>query len=88
MRTKAKVLDSLTSILGSTEKKCVCSSRGPEGELIQSQRLTARLLDPSSGSSSETEGSNGQLWDVKQAVVIGNGPNHDDGLALVRVSHV
>ena len=86
--TKAEVLDGLTSVLGSTEKQSVCSSRSPESKLIQGQGLSTGLLDPGSGSSSKAQGSHRQLWDVKQAVVVSDRANNDDGLALVRVSHV
>lgn len=88
MRTKAEVLDCLTSVLGSTEEKCVRSSRSPESKLIQGQCFSAGLLDSGSGSSSEAQGSHRQLRDVKQAVVVSNGANNDDGLALVRIGHV
>ena len=88
MRTKTEVLDGLTSVLGSAQKKCVRSSRSPESKLVQSQCLSTGLLDPGSGSSSEAQGSHRQLRDVKQAVVVGDGADNDNCLALVRIGHV
>ena len=52
---ESEVLDSLSSVLGSTEKKGIRSGRGTQGQLIQSQSLTTGLLDSGSGSSRKTK---------------------------------
>lgn len=81
MWAKAKVLNSLTSVLRSTQQKGVCASRSPESQLVQSQSLTTSLLDSGSGGSSESESSNGELGEVEKTVVIGDCADNDYGLA-------
>lgn len=83
VRAKAEVLDGLTSILGATEEKGVGPGGRAERKLVQGQHLTAGLLDPGSGGGSEAEGRDRELGDGQDAVVIGNGADDDDSLALV-----
>lgn len=86
--TESKVLHSLASILGSTEKKSVGSGGRPKSQLIQGQCLTTGLLDPGSGSSGESKSSDGQLGNSQEAVVIGDRSDNDDSLSLVRLGDV
>lgn len=88
MGPKAEVLHCLSGILRSTEEKGVRSSRCPQGELVQSQRLTASLLDSGPSSSGKTKSSDGQFRDRKKAVVIRNRTDDDNGFALLRLSDV
>lgn len=88
VRAKAEMLDRLASILGSAEEKSVRASGGPESKLVQSQSLTAGLLDPRTRSSCEPEGSHRHLGDGQEAVVVRHGPNDNNGLALVRLGQV
>lgn len=88
VRTKAKVLDRLASILRTTEQEGVSSGRRAEGELVQSQDLTTSLLNPGPSSRREAEGSDGQFGDGEETVVVGDGADDDDGLALVRIGGV
>lgn len=85
---ETEVLDSLTVALGSSEENNVGASRGAHGELIESDALTTSLLDASTGSSSESEGTDGHLRDLKEAVVIGDGSHHGADLALVCLGRV
>lgn len=83
VRAKAEVLDGLTSVLGATEEEGVSPGGRAERKLVQGQHLTAGLLDPGSGGGGEAEGRDRELGDGQDAVVIGNGADDDDGLALV-----
>jgi hypothetical protein len=86
--TEAEVLHGLTGVLRAAEEKGVGTGRSTESKLIQSQGLTTGLLNASASGSGETEGSNRQLGDVQKAVVIGDGTDNDDGLALVGLADV
>jgi hypothetical protein len=79
--THAEVLDGLASILGTTEQEGVASSGGTESQLIQSQALTTGSKDAGAGGGGETESGNGDLRDLEEAVVVGDGTNDNDGLA-------
>lgn len=86
--TEAEVLDGLTGVLGATEEEGVGAGGGAEGELVEGQALAAGLGDPGTGGGGEAQSSDGELGDLKQAVVIGDGANDDDSLALVRLAGV
>lgn len=88
MGAEAEVLNSLAGVLRATKEKRVGSSRRTESQLVQSHGLTSSLLDSGSGSSGEAQSSNGQLRDVKKAVVIRDAADDDDSLALVGFGHV
>lgn len=88
MRTEAEVLDSLTGVLGATEEQSVGTGRGTQSKLVQGEGLTTGLLDTGTGGGSEAQGSDGKLGDVQEAVVIGDGADHDHGLALLRLVDV
>ena len=77
------MLDRLSRILRTPEQQSVGPSRSPQRQLIQRQAFPSRLLDPSPSRSSEAERSDGQLGDLQQAIVVGDGAHHDDRLALV-----
>jgi len=81
--THAEVLDGLTSILRTTEQEGVASSGGTESQLIQSQALTTGSKDASAGGGSETESGNGDLGDLEEAVIVGDGADDNDGLAAL-----
>ncbi|KAL4903747.1 hypothetical protein BDW74DRAFT_39093 [Aspergillus multicolor] len=86
--TEAEVLHGLSGVLGSTEEEGVGSGRGAKSELVQSKSLTTGLLNTGSGSRSEAQGGHRKLGNSEETVVIGNGADDDDGLALVRLGHV
>lgn len=73
VRTKAKVLDGLTGVLGATEEESVGSSGEAGGDLVNGQGLTASLLDTGTSRGSEAESSYGELGELKETVVISDG---------------
>jgi hypothetical protein len=81
--TKAEVLDGLTGVLGSTEEDGVGTSGETGGNLVDGENLTASLLDASAGRGGEAHGSDGELGELEEAVVVSDGADNDDGLALV-----
>jgi len=82
MRAKAKVLHSLTRVLGTTEENNVRTSRGTHSELIESDALAAGLLNARARGRGEAEGADGHLRDLVEAVVIGDGADDGADLAL------
>lgn len=88
MRSKSEVLHRFAGILGSTEKKSIGSGRCPKSKLIQSQRLTTSLLNPSSGSGGKTKSSNREFRDRKKTIVISDRTDDNDRLALVRLADI
>lgn len=88
MGTEAEVLNSLTGVLGSTEEQSVGTSGSTESKLVQSQSLTTSLLDSGASGGSETESSNRQLGNGKETVVVSDGSDHNNSLALVRLGNV
>jgi hypothetical protein len=81
--TEAEVLDGLTGVLGSTEEDGVGTSGETGGNLVDGENLTASLLDASAGRGGEAHGSDGELGELEEAVVVSDGADNDDGLALV-----
>lgn len=88
VRTEAEVLDSLAGVLWATEEEGVGTSWGTHSELVNGEALTAGGKDARTGSGSEAGGRNGELWDLKETVVVGDGADQDDGLALVLLGGV
>lgn len=86
--SEAEVLDSFTSVLGATEEESVGSSRCPKCELIQSQSLTPSLLNPGSRSSGESQRGHREFGNGEKTIVISNGSNHNNGLALVGIGDI
>lgn len=83
MGAEAEVLDSLAGVLGTTEEKGVGTGGGTESELVEGQALAASLLNASAGGSGEAESGDRELRNSKEAVVVGDSANDNDGLALV-----
>jgi hypothetical protein len=79
---ETKVLDSLSGVLGSTEKERVATSGSPQGQLVESQSLSASGNDASTSGGSEAKGSNADLGDGQETVVIRDSANNDDGLVV------
>lgn len=88
VRTEAEVLDSLTGVLGATEKESVGTSWSAHGELVNGEALTTSGQDAGAGSRGEAEGGDGELWNGKEAVVVSDGADQDNGLALVLLGGV
>jgi hypothetical protein len=86
--TEAEVLHGLTGVLGSTEEEGVGTGGSAESKLVQGQSLTTSLLNASASGGGEAESSDRELGNVQEAVVIGNGADDDDGLALLGLADV
>lgn len=102
--TEAKVLESLTRVLGSAEEEGVGSGGGAGSDLVNGEALTTSLLDASASRGSEAESRNRELGELEHAVVVSDGadlvllairlqsciraPYNDDGLALVGLGGV
>jgi hypothetical protein len=82
VRSKPKVLDSFSGVLGPPEEECITSSRSSQGQLIQSQSLSTCGEDTSTSGCSKSEGSNAELGNNEEAVVIGDCANNDNGLVV------
>jgi hypothetical protein len=81
--TEAEVLDGLTGVLGSTDEEGVGTGGETGGNLVDGESLTTSLLDAGAGRGSEAHGSDGELGELKEAVVVSDGTDNDNGLALV-----
>lgn len=79
----AEVLNGLTGVLGTAEQQGVAAGRGTQSELVQGEGLTTGGQDASAGSGGEAESSDAQLGDFEKTVVIGDGADNNDGLALL-----
>lgn len=86
--TEAEVLDGLTGILGATEEEGVGTGRGAHGQLIDGQGLTAGSDNAGTGGVGVAQGGNRQLGELQETVVVGDGADQDDGLALVSLAGV
>ncbi|KAH0194800.1 ribosomal protein L18e, partial [Aureobasidium melanogenum] len=86
--TEAEVLDGLTGVLGATEEEGVGTGRGAHGQLIDGQGLTTSGDNAGAGSVGVAEGGNRELGELKETVVVSDGADQDDGLALVSLAGV
>ena len=82
MGAHAEVLDGLPSVALAPEQDGVGTSGRTERELIEGQDLTASLEDALLGGLGEAESGDGQLRDLEQTDIIGDGANNDNGLAV------
>jgi hypothetical protein len=79
----AEVLDSFAGVLGATEQESVASSGSTESQLVQGDGLTTGSNDAGTGGGGEPKGGNGNLGDLEQTVIIRDGTDNDDSLALL-----
>jgi hypothetical protein len=86
--TEAKVLDSLTGVLGATEEEGVGTGGLLKSELVEGEGLAAGGLESGAGSGGETEGRNVDLGNLEEAVVVGDSADNNNGLLLVAVLDV
>ena len=80
--------DGFTGVLGTTEEEGVGTSGLLESELIESDGLASSSEDARASRGSEAEGSDIQLGNLEETVVIGDGADNDDGLLLIAVLDV
>ena len=88
VRSHAEVLDGLTGVLGTTEEESVGAGGEAGGDLVHGEDLTASLLNASTGRSSDTKSGDGELGELQQTVVVSDGADDNDGLALVLLGGV
>lgn len=81
----AEVLDGLAGVLGASEQDDVAAGGVPHGELVEGHALAAGLFDPGAGGGREPQGGDVELGHGHEAVVVGDGADHGDGLVLVRL---
>ena len=80
--TEAEVLDGLTGVLGATEDQGVAAGGGTQSKLVQGDGLTAGGDDAGTGGGGESQGSDGDLGEGQQTVVVGDGADNNDGALL------
>ena len=82
-RSWSKVLDSLTGILGTSKKNRILAEWSSKSQLIKGEAFATSLLNSSSGSFSEPQGSYLQSRDFIHPNVIGHGPDYHSYLILL-----
>ena len=80
---EAEVLESLTGVLGATDQQGVAAGGGTQSQLVESQGLATSSDDAAAGGSGESQSGDGHLGDLEKTVVIRDGADNDDGLALL-----
>lgn len=84
MRAHAKVLDGLSRILGTSQQYYVRASRVLHGQLVDRHAGASSLLNADASCGCETQGSDVQLRDGEEAVVVCNGAHNTDRLVGIR----
>lgn len=79
----AEMLDRLSGVLWSSQQNNVATSWGSQGQLIEGKTLATGLLNSSAGGRCESEGGDRELGDDLKSVIVCDGANNCDGLALV-----
>jgi hypothetical protein len=79
---ETEVLDSLSSVLGSSEEQGIAAGRSSQSQLVQSQNLSASSQDTCTSCSSKTESSDTELRDGQEAIVVSDSANNNDGLII------
>lgn len=80
MRTETKVSDSLSGVSWTSQDQSVLTLWSFDGQLVQSDGFTTSLDDLGSGTSSESQSSNGGLWEFKDSGVVSDGTDNDNDL--------
>lgn len=78
--SETKVPDTLSRVLWPSQKQSVGACWGTEGQLVESDGFTTSGNDPGARSGGESESGYGDLWNVIETGVIGDGADDDDGL--------
>jgi len=81
--TEAEVADGLTGVLGTTEDQGVGTSGGTEGQLVEGDGLTTGGQDAGTGGGGEAQSSHGDLGELEETVVVGDGAHNNNGALLV-----
>lgn len=88
MGTEAEVLDGLTAVLGATQQQGVGAGGLLKSELVKGQGAAASGENARAGGGGESQGSDLDLGDLEQTVVIGDGADDDDRLLVVAILQV
>lgn len=86
--TEAEVLDGLTVVLGATQEQGVGTGGLLKSELVEGQGAAAGGQDARAGGGGEPQGGDLDLGDLEQAVVVGDGADHNDRLLVITVLKV
>lgn len=86
--TEAEVLDGLTAVLGATQEQGVGTGGLLKSKLVEGQGTAASGQDARAGGGGEPQGSDLDLGDLEQAVVVGDGADDNDRLLVVAVLQV
>lgn len=78
--TEAEVLDGLTGLLGAAQEQGVSTRGLLQSKLVQGEGTAAGSGQAGTGSGGEAQGSDLDLGDGQQAVVVGDGADNDNGL--------
>ena len=78
----AEVLDGLPCVPLAAEQDGVGAGRCPDRELVKGQDLASSLEDALLGGDREAEGGNGELGDLEQTDIVGDGADDDDDLGV------
>lgn len=79
----AEVLGGLPGGLATPQEDGVGSGGGTEGELIEGQDLTAGLEDAGAGALGEPQSAHGQLGELEETGIIGDGADDNGDLVLL-----
>ena len=78
--THTEVSNSFSGVSWTSQDQSVLTLWSSDSQLIQSDTFTTSLDNLGSGTSSESQSSNGGLWEVVDSGIIGNGTNNDNSL--------
>lgn len=79
----SEVLNGLSGVLRSSDKKSVGSSRRPQRKLVKGKSFTSCSLDLGTSSGCESQGGDGELRNLEETVIVGDGTDNNDGLVVV-----
>lgn len=80
MRTETEVSDSLSGVSWASEDDGVLTLWSSDSQLVQGDSLTTSLDDSSLGRGGESQSGDGDLRDIQQSDVVGDGTNNNDSL--------
>ncbi len=78
-----KVLDSFSSVALSSKQHTVFAQWSLQSKLIKGQDLSTGLDDTGTGTSSNSQCTDGQLFNIQDAIIISDGANDDSNLLWI-----
>ena len=75
--------DGLTGVTPSTEEDSSRPGGARQCKLVKSQAFSTRGGDASTSGLSEAEGAHGELGDLEETLIVGDGPNKDGNLSVL-----